>query len=499
MNNRFRWQLTITLIIFSLFLSILIAIFDYQKLDDRVRVSQQEIIQMAEDKIIDSFTTIEKVYHLIDQPLVKEMEAYSTDLLQLYEEQPDFSTWDFQKLKHSYGMDVFIIDKQNIVRFASFEPDVGLDFNACCPIFAELLNERRAGESFTHDDLDIQTKTGELKKFSYLPTPDHQYIIELAVTIDEEPIFEQFNFLETIIQLEREFDTIESIRVYNFEGYMLGSKMVNNDFYRVSPEQRQFFQEILTSKQTVEHSFKENEHPYTARYIPYQLNEKKNVTSDRVVEIVYNDVELSSLLRDYREEFFIQLLVIIITTVALSFIIAGIVSKPIYLAFHDSLTNMYNRAAFETTITKELGKKNSNVVLMMIDLDNFKLVNDQYGHMKGDKILQLVSVIIKRYVGQSAIPARIGGDEFVVLFKNVTEEEVRRRAITLIQSINEELNHFNESIINGVSMSIGIAFSNEADDLATLYQKADQALYHSKNNGKNQYSFYHQMTKSSPS
>lgn len=154
------------------------------------------------------------------------------------------------------------------------------------------------------------------------------------------------------------------------------------------------------------------------------------------------------------------------------------------------MTGLKNRAAFEEDIKNRLAKKNRAIALMIIDIDNFKMVNDSLGHMEGDRILRIVALAIQDSVGQGNVVSRIGGDEFVVVFSEEKEDELRRIATKMVDKINAELSTLIQLENLGVSISIGIAFAAKEDEADTLYTKADRALYISKENGKNQYNFY---------
>lgn len=486
MNKHFRFQLTMILIAFSLVLSFIIVWFDYGKLKERVLIGHVTKIEMAESKIIDSLTTIDSVYSLLDYQMAGEMENYSYELLAKYEEQPDFDKWDFRELKKSFGMDIFIINEENEVTHSSLSKDIGLDFEKCCIGLAKLLSERRAGSDFSHDGMDLQQRTGDIKKFSYMPTPDHKYIIELSLPLEDKEIFQQFDFMRTIALMEEKYDVINSIRIYNSTGLQLGVKEVR----KVLPAMRSVIRETLRSEESQERVLQVDEGNVTYRYIPYIADDPRGLSTKRVVEIIYNDGELEGLLGTYRDEFILQLFFIIIAAVGLSFIIARLVAKPIYLAFHDSLTGLKNRAAFDEEIKKRLAKKQGSVALMMIDIDNFKTVNDSLGHGEGDRILCLVAAAIQDITDPSHVVARVGGDEFVIILTKIKERDLKRFAAKMVNKLREELlaQHQLESM--DVSISIGIAYATMHDEADTLYNKADHALYKSKENGKNQFNFY---------
>ncbi|QTD41464.1 GGDEF domain-containing protein [Sporosarcina sp. Te-1] len=489
MARNFRLKLTVILIVLSLVLSFLIAMFDYFKLKENVIVSQANKISMAEDKIISSLSTIDTVYDLFDEEMAEKMKDFSFELIHKYEEESDFAQWDFHELKNKFEMEVFILDDKNTVVHSSFLEDIGLSFSECCPGFSKLLDDRREGDRFSHDGMDIQSRTGEIKKFSYIPTPDHHYLIELAVSLENEDLFKKFNFLETSKELEDTYDIIDSIHVYNSGGLLLGHKTENFEQKKIQEPFYSVFKEVGRSGEPKELTVEEEGHQKTYRYIPYKADERRGYSTDRVVEIVYNDSELTGLLHSYKNQFILQLGVIMIAAVGLSFIIGRLVATPIHLAFHDSLTGLKNRAAFEDEVQRNLARGNS-IALLMIDLDNFKLVNDRLGHGEGDRILKQAARIISEVVEPSAIAARVGGDEFLVLFLDAEEQRIRRTAEDLLLNMQEGVSEMRIFDQIHLSISIGISFSDSGDTFETLYTKADEALYVSKDNGKNQYNVY---------
>ncbi len=478
------------LIVFSLVLSLIIAWFDYGKLKERVYIEHDTKIAMAEDKIIDSLTTIDSVYNFMDYQTADEMKTYSDEMLAMYEDEPDFNKWDFEQLNERYGMDVYVIDANNVVVNSSLVEDIGLDFNECCTGLARLLNERRESNTFSHDGMDLQQSSGEIKKFSYMPTLDQRYILELGLTLQGGEIFKQFDFMETIDVLVQENDAINSIHIYNSAGFLFGFGDEESYVKKITPTMLPLLRDAIRSGEPRETERIVGGHQVTYRYIPYEADEKRGLSTKRAVEIVFNDVELADLLGLYRNEFILQLIMILIASVGLSFMIARLVAKPIYLAFHDSLTGLKNRAAFEEEIKKRLLKKNSSVALMMIDIDNFKTVNDSLGHREGDRILQLAARTIQDIAGPSNVASRVGGDEFVIIFSGIKDSELEKVAIKMVEEIKEELSAQRQLENIDVSISIGIAYATINDEADMLYRKADRALYKSKENGKNQFNFY---------
>lgn len=127
---------------------------------------------------------------------------------------------------------------------------------------------------------------------------------------------------------------------------------------------------------------------------------------------------------------------------------------------------------------------------MMIDMDNFKAINDNYGHIAGDKTLKMFAETLKNYSKDDDILCRIGGDEFVVFVKDVaSKSELGNHATDIIADLCHKLDEC--KFETNSSVSIGIAQTPEdGTEFNKLYNSADKALYYVKQNGKNSYHFY---------
>ncbi len=159
----------------------------------------------------------------------------------------------------------------------------------------------------------------------------------------------------------------------------------------------------------------------------------------------------------------------------------------------DSLTGLYNKGAATTLITDALKKSaadNTKCAMMMLDLDHFKSINDTFGHAVGDSVIQEAGRILKDTFKGRDIVGRMGGDEFMVFMvdiKGVKDAEI------IAGKLNEILTrtYSDSSHKVTVTASIGIAMSDGNEvDFNSLYQLADKALYHTKENGRNGNSVY---------
>jgi diguanylate cyclase (GGDEF)-like protein len=163
-----------------------------------------------------------------------------------------------------------------------------------------------------------------------------------------------------------------------------------------------------------------------------------------------------------------------------------------YKATRDPLTNVYNREAARKKIVQFIkGNYNKKHMLIFFDFDDFKKVNDNYGHLIGDKVLLYAISRIQQVSTEGEIIARIGGDEFIVFAGNInTSEEIVRKVIDVKNALETTYITENGRAIS-ISGSIGIAlYPKDGLYYEQLMDRADHALYSIKEHGKNNYMFY---------
>ena len=136
---------------------------------------------------------------------------------------------------------------------------------------------------------------------------------------------------------------------------------------------------------------------------------------------------------------------------------------------------------FEREVTRTL-HSNRALCLMMVDVDNFKTFNDQYGHIAGDRVLVAVADVLREYLRPTDLVARFGGDEFAALLPDLQLKQARQTAERIRQQI---AGLSPSSLATAITVSIGIAACTAKDDVATLVQRADAAMYDAKEAGRN--------------
>ena len=165
------------------------------------------------------------------------------------------------------------------------------------------------------------------------------------------------------------------------------------------------------------------------------------------------------------------------------------------MAMHDSLTGLPNRTMMTNMIShsiKSAKRQNELMAIMFIDLDNFKTINDNYGHKEGDNVLIETAKRLKNILREEDMVYRFGGDEFLVTLEHIkNSENIAKIAQKLNQSLQIPYQTNNYTFY--ISCSIGIAiYPNDALTPDELIKNADAAMYQAKNRGKNRYSFYSQ-------
>ena len=164
-----------------------------------------------------------------------------------------------------------------------------------------------------------------------------------------------------------------------------------------------------------------------------------------------------------------------------------------YLAFHDTLTGLPNRALFEDRLRRTLlfaSQDKTRVALLYIDLDRFKHINDTLGHPAGDELVRQTAARLKHTIREVDTVARLGGDEFAVILLDVPDvESAEDIAERLLLKLREPFRLIDDQVF--VSASVGIAVSSGSDtDADDLLRKADIALYEAKKNGRGRYELF---------
>ncbi len=157
-------------------------------------------------------------------------------------------------------------------------------------------------------------------------------------------------------------------------------------------------------------------------------------------------------------------------------------------ALTDGLTGAFNRLAFDTEIANRVTKNKRAFSLIMFDIDNFKLINDAYGHQIGDRVLVALVQKCKRLIREGDFLARYGGEEFIIIFPGTSLKDTLKKAKQLCATIADTEYAVDESEGSkplSFTISIGVSTRRRNDSVTSLIDRADKALYKAKHLGKN--------------
>jgi len=157
----------------------------------------------------------------------------------------------------------------------------------------------------------------------------------------------------------------------------------------------------------------------------------------------------------------------------------------------DALTGLFNRRAFDQKLDEYIEaqkQSNSELCLLILDLDHFKQVNDTFGHQMGDNVLRYTANLMKQHIAEHHCAARYGGEEMAVIMPNTP----LNKAMEIAEKIRSSLARHplkckgSKESIGNVTLSIGVSGFKINDSTESLIDRADKAMYRAKNNGRNQ-------------
>ena len=156
-------------------------------------------------------------------------------------------------------------------------------------------------------------------------------------------------------------------------------------------------------------------------------------------------------------------------------------------SMQDALTKLGNRGAFDEHFAQQIvrfQKKPFELAIVVLDLDNFKAINDTYGHSAGDKTLQVIAKTMQQSISKDVFIARYGGEEFVLIFNNLNKKSIIQQLENLRKKIAALPFKFKSNNVN-ITVSIGVTHVTQADNVHIAFERADSGLYQAKARGKN--------------
>lgn len=466
--------------------------FDYKEVENIIHTNNHDKKAMVEKNVLDSLMHVDRSYKILEKFLNEDMKHITHQLYAKYTEIPDVYEWDLEEIQKEYpDYDFYIIDEDLVVVRTTMSKDLGLDFKQF-PNFAQLLKKRMSGDSFHADRMDFSTTTHTFKKYSYMPTPDHKYLLELSIDIHNVfPATQDINIFKHADTLVRENDVVRDISFYktNDNGSDIGlvthgeGPYLNTD---LSEDVAGLVQKTVLSNESVVTTNPEID--ISKKYIPYLTYEdggQLDWWNSYVVGISYDDGILKANVSQQQQALVIKIVILVVMFVFLNMVIAYQLRRTKELSSRDSVTLLPNRNYFETYFARQTAQEcyksgQSQVAILFIDLDNFKYINDYYGHDIGDKVLIEIAFILQSNLRKDDLVIRSGGDEFWVMLSNIQSES---DTLFVLEKICESLKNplYIETHTILIQASIGVSIYPEAGkSLHEIIHHADKAMYQAK-------------------
>jgi PAS domain S-box-containing protein len=295
-NRSFSFYLLLVVIGLIALIVTAITIGDLIVVRDNFEQQSSLLRNETEGNIITSVQTIDDGLKLFDNTLNRRMEeAFVVFNAAYVESGGDPSRMDLEELKQELGgdMELYIINDSGVVEYTTYTPDLGLDFQTAIPYFYEYLMTIRKSHGFFPDRVVQERATGNLRKFAYLPTLDHRYILELGLSADA--------FTSERSSL-RYTDMIEAVRerslfIRDLRIFTTAKRLVGNKSYVPGPELDALLDDILSTRTSRE--FRDPALGITTKYLYIDLRDE-DYASDMslIVEITYDDILIAKSLRD---------------------------------------------------------------------------------------------------------------------------------------------------------------------------------------------------------
>jgi two-component system sensor histidine kinase ChiS len=330
-----RYHLTSRILMIIIPILVALGVIDYFRTEMDMMSNFLGAKEQAESAILHAVKMAESAYTLYSATLDKSMEQAFSAFLESYENAGrDPGKMDLGSLKETLGgkMDLYIIDENNIVVQTTYPTDQGLDFKTF-PDLGEYLNTVRQGSGYASHRITPEIRTGKLRKYAYMPTPDQKYILELGLVSDEfNEIVKELNYLKIARELINSYPHLNDIRVFDMNGHLIGDPDMNTDEIT-----REHIKNVAEDKMNLEIPADERGASRTYLYVRSEGG-KYRMETTRVVELTWNTYLMDMELRNKARSNLAVSVIAIIGSVIMTLYISGRISQPLHKIVRDVVT-----------------------------------------------------------------------------------------------------------------------------------------------------------------
>jgi methyl-accepting chemotaxis protein len=397
-----------------------VSYFDYQNLKGNIIAEEEKTRTQNQLYVLDAVKNVDDAYTIFDQELEKEMKKSSEKLLDYYKRNPYVRWWNYDQLKENLGgYDIYIINRDTVITQSSLKSDVGLDFRVISPDFSKVLTERFEKGKFFGEGMDIESLTGKTKKYTYMPTPDGKYLLELGYDVQDSLLFKTFNFKEINEQIQQKNTSISDVRILANDR-VLGESDKNGNAILIDKKEQSFYKKAKTSQKIVESVTKVGNVHHITRYIPYAYTQNNQILN-KVVKITFNDEHLQIVLKQEKEKMIFKLGIALLGSFLVAYFISNMVNKSIRkMIILIEKTANFNLKDDEVTNTSndELGKMENMIHTMRKEL---KTIAQEIVHTS-DLLIENARTVddLTRDVNKEAVQTASGASQLSATAEEVT-------------------------------------------------------------------------------
>lgn len=445
----FQRNLILTLVISISVLVISIISINYIRSSENLEVEKKQTEELIEDNLLSVIEGSDVAYSVIEQSLAGKMEAFTNILQEEYQKNPDIASWDLEKFKKRFdGFDIFMINDQFVVEFATRKADLGLDFKEFG--LEELLQQRMDSGAFTADRIEISEATKETNKFSYTATPDKKYMIQIAATADQfSDLIQSMDLGEITSVLKEKHDYVKDIGIYTINvegkpGYALNKQDDSGEASLLPETLMDAGTNAIADNEVLMKKDLDNQTGVVHKFIPQidlEASEENTFRSSRLLVLTYDENYFNERLRTNNITAIIIVIVSIILAVLLSIIIGRRVSQPIHQFSQviDQTANLNFTA-------------NEHVSTLLKRKDDFGVLAEQYEGMLGsvrgafekvidssDQLLAMSSEFIASADETKSASVQIATSVQEMASETEDQKQTVQRAVSDIRTIMQEV------------------------------------------------------------
>ncbi|MHB8164358.1 MAG: sensor histidine kinase [Methanoregula sp.] len=326
-DRSFSLYLLIAMVVLIVIVVGLVSVNDYYNTKKMFDRNSQHLQQLTEQDIIATIKLTDESYTLYDTSLNDQMRRGFGNVQAEYQRAGGIpSHMDLTKIKSELGdsFDIYIINESGVIEFTTFGPELGMDFKKV-PYFFDYLTTIRKSEGFFPDRMvEEQSGSGHLRKFAYMPTPDHRYVLELGLTKNSFPYERSsLQYKKTIERIASANPYIDQIRIFNTWG-----DLVENVSYEVDAPTQITLEKVLQQRSDLIVS-----KPETGQSVKYLFidlkNEQYGSDMSRIVEITYDDTLFTKNAGEHAQFHLLVAILALIIGGCLAFVLSRYLTKPI--------------------------------------------------------------------------------------------------------------------------------------------------------------------------